>query len=460
MRAPACFSLIVLLAACGPASQPAADSTQRAVPQKENFEKGRVLQLSAAADGANSFALYLPANFDTAKKWPLLVFFDPQAGGSLPLQKYKAIADRYGYVLAGSNVIKNGMDPRSVTSVANALITDLQQRLPCDPKRLYLAGFSGGARMAGVVAAQRQVRGVIGCSAGFVNPQAVQAPGFACISIAGLADMNYNESQRQDQALREVRGARTAFFSFDGKHEWPPATVMETAIECLEFYAMRDGLRGNEQFDILFESVSRKLDSIKEKDVLAAADYQQGIMTAMDSANGLFVSWSKLTEFKSRPAYLAARKSEDRLLMQEQQLQAYFGEAMSSQQLSWWEESLTQIDTSAKLAPRERLMRRRVWAYLSLVAYSYANQGLQQNDQLSAAHFLTLYARVDPKNPEWAYMRAKFEMNRNDKAKALDALDKAVELGFRDRRRLEAEPGFKILYTEQRFQEVLKKIVG
>jgi len=59
----------------------------------------------------------------------------------------KDAAERYGYIVLGSNNSRNGpWKPES--EAADAMLQDAQKRFAVDLKRIYFAGFSGGARVA------------------------------------------------------------------------------------------------------------------------------------------------------------------------------------------------------------------------------------------------------------------------------------------------------------------------
>jgi predicted esterase len=78
----------------------------------------------------------------------VIIFFDPHAEGSLPVGKYARLANRSGTILMGSNTSKNGMQFEQTNAVAQALVQEANHRLAADPRRIALAGFSGGAKAA------------------------------------------------------------------------------------------------------------------------------------------------------------------------------------------------------------------------------------------------------------------------------------------------------------------------
>src|SRR5215218_3473707 len=71
--------------------------------------KGRVVEkVSVARDPTQHYALYLPASYTPALKYPVLYCFDAGGRGSLPVARFSEAAEKYGYVVVGSNSLRNG----------------------------------------------------------------------------------------------------------------------------------------------------------------------------------------------------------------------------------------------------------------------------------------------------------------------------------------------------------------
>src|SRR6186713_1365506 len=137
------------------------------------------------ADPAQSYALYVPARGNGAAM-PVIFFFDPHGDGALPLHKYRTLADRYGFILAGSNNSRNGNDGGTTENIWRRLSEDLPGRHRIDPKRIYACGFSGGAKVAGYLALQHPViRGVIAGGAGLPDGTPAGTFPFSLTLIAG-----------------------------------------------------------------------------------------------------------------------------------------------------------------------------------------------------------------------------------------------------------------------------------
>src|SRR5438445_3048101 len=114
------------------------------------ISSGQIVDVTCAADSTQSYALYLPSTYTTAKPWPIIYFFDPGGRGRRPIELYKDLAEKYGFVLAASNNSKN-FAPDESKSV-NAIWQDTHRRFPLDVHLTYVSGFSGGARVAGLMA--------------------------------------------------------------------------------------------------------------------------------------------------------------------------------------------------------------------------------------------------------------------------------------------------------------------
>src|SRR4030081_1330824 len=99
-----------------------------------------------AGEPNQSYALYLPANYTTEKKWPVLYAFDPGARGKIPAERFREPAEKYGWIIVASNNSRNGPMQPSVDAW-NAMVKDTHARFAIDDDRVYVAGMSGAARL-------------------------------------------------------------------------------------------------------------------------------------------------------------------------------------------------------------------------------------------------------------------------------------------------------------------------
>jgi predicted esterase len=209
----------------------------------QTIERGTIVDpVVCASDPAQAYALYLPSTYSPDRKWSVLLAFHPAARGRLMVEKYRAAAERYGYIVAASNNSRNG--PFAVSAAAaGAMMTDVERRFAIDLRRVYLTGFSGGARVSMSIAlGNADIAGVIASSAGFPDSLPRSTVTFPIFGTAGIEDFNYVEMRLLDRKMSSPHFLAV----FPGGHAMPPDDVAAEAIEWMEIQAMRSGRRARE----------------------------------------------------------------------------------------------------------------------------------------------------------------------------------------------------------------------
>src|SRR5450631_896257 len=107
----------------------------------------RIQQLEVPGHQGQSYWMFAPSTYTADRAWPILYCLDPGARGRVPVERYAAAAEKAGFLMAGSNNSRNG--PMGPTQEAiNLMLTDTHERYSIDNTRIYVAGLSGGARVA------------------------------------------------------------------------------------------------------------------------------------------------------------------------------------------------------------------------------------------------------------------------------------------------------------------------
>jgi len=204
----------------------------------EDLPHGQIIDpVKCAADQSQTYALYLPSHYSAGRQWKLILAFDPRGQGRKGVEALQAAAEKYGYILAGSNNSRNGPPQISLTA-AQAMWSDVGKRFSINPKRIYTAGLSGGARIAMKVAFDSdEIAGVIASSAGFPPGHRRSDLRFVVFGTAGTEDFNYLEMRQFDQELSSPHRV----VIFEGGHTWLPSALAVEAVEWLEFQAMKSG---------------------------------------------------------------------------------------------------------------------------------------------------------------------------------------------------------------------------
>ena len=219
------------------------------------------------------YALYVPSNYSPAREWSVIFAFDPGARGRVSVERFQAAAEKYGYIVAGSLNSRNGPWEPSLAA-AQAMMADLGRRFRIDPKRIYTAGQSGGARVALQVALDsNQIAGVFASSAGFPDEVQKTVP-FAIFGKTAVDDFNYLELKALDRVVTTPHRVVVT----EGGHAWMSSEVAVEAAGWMEIQAMKSGRRAKdpELIDRIFAervvrvNAQKGFEAVRELDSLVA----------------------------------------------------------------------------------------------------------------------------------------------------------------------------------------------
>jgi dienelactone hydrolase len=197
-----------------------------------------VARQASASKPDQTYALYLPSHYSASKKWPIVFAFDPDGRGEIPVKLMKDAAELYGYIVVGSNNSRNG-SWKLETDAAQAMWEDTHARFAINDRRIYFAGFSGGARVAAALAQNcKCAAGVLLSGAGFPGVPPSRDVVFPVYAAVGFYDFNYPELSELDDKL-EAANFPHELRRFDGSHQWASIEVMNEAFAWFELIAMK-----------------------------------------------------------------------------------------------------------------------------------------------------------------------------------------------------------------------------
>jgi poly(3-hydroxybutyrate) depolymerase len=154
-----CQGSVLAAAGAGDAAENAGDSTKTgtfaisATPVEifgpdsaENFAS------IIPVDEAISWQITVPASYDPANPPGLLVYISPSDSGSLP-RKWNGLPESHNLIWVAANESGNQIEVARRITFTLFAVGLINARYSIDSSRIYLSGFSGGARVAGLVAA-------------------------------------------------------------------------------------------------------------------------------------------------------------------------------------------------------------------------------------------------------------------------------------------------------------------
>ena len=462
------MSRVLLAAACGILSCCAA-SGQASDP----LPTGKVIpKIICSTNSQQSYALYLPSHFSPNKRWPIIYAFDPRARGQVAVETIQAAAERYGYIVVGSNNSRNGR-PAVSTEAVKAMWQDTQERFPVDEHRRYLAGMSGGSRLVTSMALQCNgcVAGVIANAAGFPDGRKPStALTFAYFAAVGNADFNFAEFLELRRELEESK-SQYRIRVFEGQHGWAPPDVWLEALDWMDTLAMRANFLERDPARILqsYEAATQRASQqLSGGDVLGASrDYQSAVrefkgLTDVSAAEKMVTELSRDKRVKSAEKDEVSAVADQLRLMSgpSVQMQALAEGNMSPDEFMVLRGDMgnlqRQIGSSHGKGDAQVLVRRRALSGLVIEAFEAGQSSMDQKKYDVALHFFDLVV-AGSQNQGWGhYHRARAYAAMADKKHSLAELKSASEAGFRDPSGLTA-PEFAALQKESEFQELQRK---
>ena len=457
-----------------------AHSAAHAITQTESIPRGQIVErIEALNDSSQSYALYLPSNYTASRKWPVLYAFDPSARGRVPVERFKEAAEKYGWIVLGSNNSRNG--PWDVVANAwNAMQIDTHQRFAIDDTRMYATGFSGGARAAVRIAvACKCLAGVMAGGAGFpVDLAPSPQMQFVFFGAVGIDDFNYAELRSLEEPLTKA-GISHRIQTFDGRHEWPPVSVVTAAVEWMEVRAIKAGKRPADDgfISALWQQLLGNAKTSEE-----SKKYHEAYQFYLDLADS-FKGLRDVTQIETKVNQLgdsrelkAAIRDEQVQISKQRKLESQLDSLIAGRRAASVNQTEAGFDSGILLyailndlrkqseAPDDSTQRRVARRVLDGLFVGLVEQsiGLLQTEKNYAESIkrLKLATEVKPDRPGAFFYLAWAYAANGDRKKSLQSLNKAVEKGFSDTALITANKAFDSLRKDPEYQQIMARLMS
>lgn len=428
--------------------------------------------VTAIADATNSYALYLPSAYSPAKRWPLLLVFDPFARGEVSVKLFHEAAEKYGFIVAGSNNSRNFEDP---SAAIRALWADMKERYAIDPRRIYTAGLSGGARVASTVAlaCKNCIAGVIANGAGLPNGATPPGPEVSdWFLVAGTTDFNYPEQLHLKESF-DARKVVSRFVVYEGPHNWMPKEFAERAVAWLQLRAMVKGLVPIDKEFIAQQFESRVTEAQSEQkagDILAAARAYREIAQDFSSFRDVKPQEALAKSLAESEEFRKAKKNEKAALELQDEVTKKIGNLVAGINQSSDERTafFSQLESAVNDAYRDKKEssspgRSQAIERGLASAFAYAaetgQQAMLKKDFISAKSMFQAGEVILPESAWASYLLATACAQMGEKKPAVQALKKAMEKGMTSAKALD-DSAFDRIRNEPEFKEISAKLAA
>jgi len=467
------FAILIALASCA-----GARATPKQLDQTDSIAKGQIQKsISCLENTSQSYALYLPSNYTPTRVWPIIYAFDPGARGAIAVERFKLAAEKYGWIVAGSNNSRNGPMQQAVDAW-NAMSKDTHQRFSIDDDRVYITGFSGGARVAVEIASRCHdcVTGVIACGAGFpIGMVPSSSMHFLFFGTAGLDDFNFAEVKELSGPLTKARIIHRIEV-FSGGHEWPPSNVTTAALGWMELYATKTGKRPPDK-DFIGAKWEQDVSEAKALETSKRSyDAYQAYLNLVNTFRGLRdVSEieNKVTALRESREVKDAIREEQAQIKKQRQFESQLRLLLARPEPAGSnpEEGIDpRIQSRALLADLRKQAketedtgaRRIARRVLSGFFVGLIEQGLdlmqREKNYRAAISTFSLAAEVQPERPGALFYLAVVFATNGDRKKSMKALVDAVEKGFSDLNAITNNKAFDLIRNDPEYQQIVARL--
>ena len=421
-------------------------------------------------DSSQSYTLYLPTNYTPERSWPIIYAFDPFARGKVPVELYREAAEKYGYIVAGSNNAKNGPTAPEMAA-AQAIWQDTHVRFHIDKERVYTTGLSGGARFATSFALYCYTCAVAGVIAEGATYPVREGPGasdhFLYYVIAGDQDFNLPEILE----LRKKKDEKHEDFKvkiYSGPHQWAPAEMEEGAIEWLQLKAMQAGKTPRDAAFIhalMERTAAEASDGQKSGDALAQYFALRSLAVDFKGLDDVSAYQRQLDELKKSKQLQQAIREENREIDKQRSLTreasqqiAQFGQTPPDGQAQMKQQliaTFADLRRESKSKSSDHVVYMRAFTELWIEGMEDGQQEFRNGEYPIAAAYFELMAEAAPDQSWPMLLLAETRTRSGDKKAALKALEAAVKRGVKSRETLTQDPELAPLASDPAFQKIV-----
>lgn len=431
-------------------------------------------KVACQANLSESYALYLPSQYTPARRWPIIYAFDPFARGKVPVKLYQEAAEKYGYIVAGSNNSRNFSLEASSKS-ADAIWQDTHGRLALDDRQIYTTGLSGGARVAGLLALRCgpcKIAGVIAQAAGY---PATGAPtgkdDLHYFFSVGDEDFNWPEIE-QIRRQREDQGSSYRVRVFSGSHGWAPKEIIDEAVAWVHLKAQQAGIQPQDRnfVDQIFLAIKAEAAAAeKQNDPIAELSAYRTLVSDFAGLENIAQFENKLKSLKQSSALQKALKQEQRQIAEQASLTAGL-----SSKLAAFEESapdqkmrlradlvdgVRQLKSQAEHAKSERrLVLLRAFNDLWAQGIEAGQSQLERKRFDSAEAYFLLMSEITPDEPWPMLLLADTHASTGNKKQAVKDIRAATRRGFKNPDFLEHDSALESLRGDPEFLNLVTEL--
>ncbi len=418
--------------------------------QTITLKKGVVLEDLIVADSIDeTYALYLPTNFEVTKTWPVVFAVDLQGNHKRSLQMFKNAAESNGYILASPNNISDTLSISDNALMTKRVMNKVLSLLPINGKQIYTAGFSESGKFASVLPILiNNIQGVLTVNCPLANTDVLDLKKmFHYIGVVDINNHNLNEMHANEKTLNTLRFPNQLLVYNQGNTP-TMFDFINTSFEMFSLDAMaKNSITKDSSF--INETYKTKInlieDLVNRKQLIQAFD----LATEFTDVYRPLVDVSPLKELQKKirkdRVYREMKRAESGILFKESLQQEDYDYAMfedvssyNFNNLGWWKFQMEQLNSQKSNNPFELQMNNRLKSFVSFLADKNIEDLKDEKiaDEEGLVFLWMLKTIINPQDFD-AYKNVISLSSKNeDYTTSLFYLEELLKVGFTDKNAL------------------------
>ena len=440
--------------------------------QELTFKKGVVTDSVIINDSIQeSFALYLPKNFEVSKNWPVIFLFDELGRGRQLVRFFQDSAEKEGYILAASNSIHDSLPISQNILISNRMFNKTFQLFSIHPKRIYTGGIANGGRLASIVPVfVPNIDGVVSFGGSLGNVEVLSTKNmFHYIGIVSKEDYNYPIMLADELVLNGLKFPNQLLLMNNG-NKMQEQHQLQKAMQIFTLSSMAKGsIPLNETFiNKSYEANLAEIDSlIASNKLLEAEKLIQETQSVYRVHLKVDELKEKLKNLKKDKLFRTQKRNENNVFFKESLIKedyAYYLEedvlTYNFNNLGWWNfqmEDLKKYEKSQNVA--ERQMGKRLYGYVNALVDDTEDVLKKEKvvDEDALLFVFMLKTITDPKEYDSYLEIISLSSKIEDYGTALFYMEELLKNGFTDKETIYNLEHTALLRITPEFNELVTK---
>ncbi|MEO0572818.1 MAG: alpha/beta hydrolase [Bacteroidota bacterium] len=439
--------------------------------QELKIKKGIIIDSLKIHDSIpETYALFLPKNFELKGKWPLLTVITLKGGAKSKMAKFIKAANRFGYVIAAPNTIQDSLSLSENMLGVKRMMDHLVNLLPLNKSRIYTTGFGDGGRFANLVPIFiKDVEGSLSINAGIANIELLNAKNpFQFVGVVDKKNYNYPILLKDEKVLNGLKFPNSILVGTPSMDDLDRRIFQ--ALSHFELLAMSRGnaIKDSVLIEELYEMDIASINQlISKKEYLLANRAMGETLNAYRTLKNMDSLREQKKTLKRNKDFRVQKREEEAAFFKETLLRedfAYYLEedvlTYNFNNLGWWNYQKTQINKYMNgTGNAEKEMGHRLNGYVNALIEDNIDLVNSQKviDEEALVFLYMLKTIIIPKDFENYLKVASIASKNEDFGTSLFYLEEALKKGFKSKERLYTIPNTALLRITPEFNTLVKK---